>query len=395
MKVMLFVPEYPPYHIGGGGIVYENIALVLKRLGIDLVVVWGYFPTESIFERPKYYKKNGILFYKIPEIPYIKSLPYLRTAMPPNFHGILAVNQILNKEKPDIIHFHGYGLPFITFGCLLSIIYKIPYVFTVHGFPKSPEDNMIFHLFWNLYQKILMKIILSKSQVITCISKWLRKDERLALYQEKIKIIYNGINIDSYKKFQLLEENTIQKICNIPDKSDVLLSVGRISRMKGFQLVIDVLPRLNKKNRNCYYVIIGEDDGFKESLQSLARKKGVEDKVIFTGFISEKLKLNCIKQSDVYIVPSLWEPFGLTALEGLALEKIVLTTGAGGLKEFLSQSKNVMFFDKNNPESLYGNIIRIITNKKQFKNDNYIQKFDWEHVVSSYLEVYKDVIGEM
>ena len=85
MKILLLVPEYPPYHIGGGGIVYENLALHLTKFGQNVVVVWGYYPSASFFDRVEYYEEDKIKFYKIPEIPVLFSKPFLKPSKRKNF----------------------------------------------------------------------------------------------------------------------------------------------------------------------------------------------------------------------------------------------------------------------------------------------------------------------
>jgi len=392
MKVLLFIPEYPPYHIGGGGIVYQNLAETLQRKGFNVVVIWGYYPTDSINEPIKNFEKQKITFYQIPEIPYLKSFPYLRTAMPPNLRAMLSLPFILKKEKPDVIHFHGYGLPFIGFGSFLAVLMKIPYVFTIHGFPKSPENNPFFHLFWNVYQKHIMNRVLKKAKSITSISQWLRNDERLRPYQEKIRIIYNGIDIEKFNKFNQQKKGQEMKI--IPKEAQYMVSVGRISEMKGFHLLIKILPRLLDYSENLYYVIIGDDDGYKNELIKLSKTLDVENHIIFTGFIDEDMKHQYIRDSDAYIVPSLWEPFGLTALEGLAMKKVVVTTGAGGLKEFLKKSSNVLFFNAQDEESLYQALITVLDKKVGYKEDNHLLHFTWDAIVEKYIDTYKQVRGD-
>ena len=395
MKILLFTPEYPPYHIGGGGIVYKNLAEFLNDTDNDIVVIWGYYPTGSFLDKVENYEENNIRFYKIPEIPSVPSKPFLRTAMPPNIKGMLTIPKIIKKEKPDIIHFHGYGLPLIVYGAIICGFLKTPYVFTIHGFPMTPENNFISRTLWRIYEQTIMKATLQKAEKITCISKWLKENKRLKPYAEKTIVIYNGINT---KKLQNATKNsehpTLHEKYSLTKNTKILCSVGRISEMKGFHLVIKTIPKLLKIYPSCYYLIIGEDDGYKKNLMELADKIGVKNRVIFTGYIDEQTKLRYVKESDAYIVPSLWEPFGLTALEGLALKKIVITTGAGGLKEFLTGSRNVLFFDKKNNESLKDAIIKVLDGIKKYEEDNFLENFNWKNIVNQYLKVYKNILSE-
>lgn len=390
MKILLLVPEYPPYHIGGGGIVYENLALNLTKSGHNVVVVWGYYPSTSFFDRVECYEKDKIRFYKIPEFPVLFSKPFLRTAMPPAINGLFAIKNIVKKEKPDIVHLHGYGILFIVISSFVCRCLGQPYVFTIHGYPKTPEKNSFFRLFWKFYERMFLRQMLKNSQRITCVSGWLAKDVRLQSFQEKVDVIYNGIDAEKFRTIKKgSNQDFISNKFSLPKNGLFLCSLGRISEMKGFQLVVTALPELLNRYPNCYYIIIGEDDGYKKNLQKLANESGIEDRVIFAGFVDEVTKLKSIQECDVFIVPSLWEPFGLTALEGLAMEKIVVTTGNGGLKEFLSNSKNVIFFDHRSIESLKQSIGLVLDGKKKFRDEDYIQEFAWNQVIKDYLNFYE------
>ncbi len=390
MKVLIIVPEYPPYNIGGGGIVYESLAYHLRKLGINVVVIWGYYKSDSLFDRVEKYECNGIIYYKIPEIPYPKSRPYLRTAMPPNLFGLKTIPKIIKHEKPDIAHLHGYGLILINIAAFWCSHFQIPYVFTVHGYPKTPEKSLLFKAFWRTYEKLAIQPTLHNAKMITCISKWLAEDERLKPFKEKVSVIYNGIDIKKFYNIFSKSDINIRSTLGLPRDAIILCSVGRIAEMKGFQLVIQAMPKLLEiYSSNVYYVIIGEDDGYKVELQKLATKLGVKENIIFTGFLDEFTKLKFIQECDVFVVPSLWEPFGLTALEGLAMKKIVVTTGAGGLREFLSGSKNIIFFDKNNIESLINAVTMILDGKVRYKEDHYLEKFSWDNIVKKYIKVYE------
>lgn len=394
MKIMIIVPEYPPYHIGGGGIVYKNLAEQLNKFGHDVVVLWGYYSSNSIIEKIRSETIEGIKFIRIPEVPYVKSKPYLRTAMPPNLRSVLSVPHIIKKEKPDIIHLHGYGLLFINFSSIISSIHNIPYIFTIHGYPKTPEINRLTNIIWTFYEKTLMKVTLNKASKITCVSNWIATDGRLCNYKHKVNIIYNGINQDIIKDKNLNIEINLTKKFNLPKNAQIICSVGRISKMKGFHSIIKIIPQLLIDFPNLYYFIIGADDGYKSVLVKLIKKLGIENHIIFTGFIDETLKYNIIKESEVYIVPSLWEPFGLTALEGLAMEKIVITSGAGGLGEFLSRSKNVMYYDPDDSNTIINVIKKAINHKIKYDQDEFLKRFNWRNIVEEYENLYNEIVNK-
>ena len=255
MKVLMVIPEYPPFNIGGGGIVYKNLILYLKRLDIDVTVIWGYYKSDSLLNHVEKYEQNSITFYKIPEIPYPESKPYLRTAMPPNLHGLLAIPKIIKHEKPEIAHLHGYGLPLINIAAFWCHYLRVPYVFTIHGYPKTPEKNSLFNIFWRTYEKVVMQPTLHNAKKITCVSGWLAEDKRLKPFKEKVKVIFNGIDIGKFREFFNKPSIDIKSVLNLPQNSIILCSLGRIAEMKGFQLVIQAMPKLLKEYSSDYRIL--------------------------------------------------------------------------------------------------------------------------------------------
>jgi len=394
MKIMLIVPEYPPYHIGGGGIVYKNLAENLCKFGHEVIVLWGYYPTKSILEKSKLVTKDRIKFIRIPEIPYDESKPFLRTAMPPNLRSLFSIPQVIKKEKPDIIHLHGYGLLLINYSSIISKFQNIPNIFTIHGYPKTPELNTIMKLIWFAYEKTIMMFTLNNTNMITCVSNWIASDSRLKIFKNKIKVIYNGINQAQFKNKRFDNNINLYKKFNLPENAQLICSVGRISKMKGFHNIIKTIPSLLNDFQNLYYVIIGDDDGYRFELEKLVKTLDIEQHIIFTGFIDRSLKNRIIQKSDAYIVPSLWEPFGLTALEGLAMKKVVITSGAGGLEEFLSDSQNVIFYDNNDSNSIISAIKKRLNHEKSYKEEEFLNRFHWNKITREYENIYREIVNK-
>lgn len=380
MKILLGIPEYPPYHVGGGGEVYKQLAENYKKLGHDVVVIYGYYKTKSWNEKIKEYVDDaGIKFYQIPEIPYPKSMPFLRTVMLPNFKAWKQLKKIIKKENPDVAHLHGYGLPFINI--LSKILYNlgIKYIFTIHGYPETQnKSNIIVRLVWNIYVKFIMNKTLRNADVITCVSDYIKNDSR-NIYQNKSVTIYNGINL---KDYETVGNNiNLRKKYNIDNDELIIFSLGRISEMKGFQEVIKIMPKLKDSGIKIKYLIAGNDDGYKYILEKKIEMLGLQDNVVFVGFLDLEDKKQYLQQCDIFAIPSLWEPFGLVALEGIVFNKVILTTEIGGLKEILSNYKRkINIYDEN-----ITNVIKL--NRNIFINNKYIpKKFTWKYIVNIYLD---------
>lgn len=377
MKILLGLPEYPPFHVGGGGEVFKNLAENYKKLGHEVVVIYGYYPTKSWRENIREYTdKNGIKFYQIPEIPYPKSMLFLRTTMPCNLKAWLKLNKIIKKENPDVAHLHGYGLIFVNILSRILHKLKIKYIFTIHGYPETQnKSNFMVKTIWNLYIKFIMNQTLKRAGKITCISDYIKDDKR-NIYKEKSVTIFNGIN---FKDFENVKNNIdIRKKHNIESNVEVIFSLGRIAKMKGYQEIIKRIPEFLKNGVKIKYLIAGEDDGYKKELNKLVHKLNLKNYVEFVDFLDLETKKQYMQQCDIYAVPSLWEPFGLVVLEGMIFDKVILTTEAGGLKEVLDgYNKKVCLHDKN--------FLNQSKQKKRVQSNFDFTKFDYSNISNLYL----------
>jgi len=380
MKILLGTPEYPPNHIGGGGEVYMNLAENYRTLGHDVVVIFGYYPSETWNDKiKKYSNSSGITFYQIPEIPYPKSMPFLRTVIPPNFKAWKKIRKIIQKENPDVAHLHGYGLIFINILASILRKLKIKYIFTIHGYPETQNKiNWLVRFIWNLYIKIIMNKTLKYANKITCVSNYIKEDVR-NVFPKKSVVIYNGINFSDFDKIE--ETIDIRKKHGVSKETKIIFSLGRISEMKGYQEIIKLIPEFINRNIDVKYLIAGKDDGYKNKLEWLIEKLSVKEKVEFLGFLDLETKKQYIKQCDIFAIPSLWEPFGLVALEGMVYNKIILTSDAGGLKEVLENYENKILI---NDEKV---IKKILEHEAKSLDKNIFNRFDYDLISKSYLKL--------
>jgi len=165
-------------------------------------------------------------------------------------------------------------------------------------------------------------------------------------YNMEVKILPNGVNLDLFKK-DLNEANKLKEKFNIKEEK-ILLSVGRVVALKGFQDVIKILPYL----KDVKYLIVGKGEYLK-SLKKLAKKLKVESKVIFVGEINHNELYKYYSLADVFIQPTLTkEAFGITLIEALACEVPVVARNVGGMKEIIKNSINGFLFENDLMEKI-------------------------------------------
>ena len=373
MKILLGVPEYPPFNIGGGGEVFKNLAENYKKLGHDVVVLYGYYPTKSWWEDIKEYTdENGIKFYQIPEIPYPKSMQFLRTVMPCNLRAWQKIKDIIQSGRPDIAHLHGYGHLLIDYLGIVCKNLKIEFIFTNHGYPKIPyTKGKLFIIIWNIYKKVFGEKLNKNAYRITCVSEF-TKNEYNKKYFNKLFVIPNGVNLN-YNKYDETEISSLRKQLGIKDEK-IYLSVGRITKYKGFQDVLNILDRIT----NVKYLIVGGDQDYQKELESIIECRNIKNKVIFIGKLEKNMLDIFYQLSDAIIIPSKVESFGLVGLEALKNKKCIISSGVQGLK-YLKDSKNVYEYKTSQ------DLINLINQNLIYKPEDFIKKFDWQNIANLYL----------
>lgn len=163
-------------------------------------------------------------------------------------------------------------------------------------------------------------------------------------------------------------------------------------------MLVNAVPKILAKV-NAKFIIVGS--GYmKEQLLNIVRSMGLEHKVLFEGFLDEQTLLRLQKCADVSVVPSLFEPFGIVALEAMAAKSPVVASDTGGLSEIIEHDVTGVKVFPNNPDSLAWGITKVLL------DDNYravirenaykrvMEKYDWEKIGQQTKLIYEGVLGE-
>jgi glycosyltransferase involved in cell wall biosynthesis len=209
-------------------------------------------------------------------------------------------------------------------------------------------------------------------------------------------MIPNGVNTQSYDEVEC-DHATFRSKYALPQEK-IVLFVGRLVYEKGIHILINAVPKVLAKV-NAKFIIVGS--GYmKEQLLSIVRSMGLEHKVFFEGFVDEAKLLKLQKCADVSVVPSLFEPFGIVALEAMAAKSPVVVSDTGGLAEIVEHDVTGVKVFPNNPDSLAWGITKILLddNFKKFIKENAYkkiqEKYDWEKIAQQTKKLYESVLGE-
>ena len=293
---------------------------------------------------------------------------------------------VLNYDM-DVLHVHSFGFLWhdqIVF--LKKLFSKTKIVNTPHG-PFMALNKYGF--FENVFRKIVIFSELFYNRLYDIVIqvnpiqyKWMKK---YGISKNRIKYIPNGIPKEIFDK---VDNKSFVKKYNLENKF-VISYLGRIQNYKGLDQIIKILPSLEKK---IVFLIMGKDAGDKKRLINLSKKLNVSNRVIFTGEISYSEKLMGLDTSEVFILSSEWEAFGIVILEAMARGNVIISTKTEGGK-FLVKRENGFTYDFGDLKQLkeYINILfedKKLRKKVEKSNIKKAKNFLWENIVNNLERVY-------
>jgi len=377
MKILILNYEFPPIG-GGGGIASYKLAKGFTQLGHKVDFLTSHYQNLKKFE-----EVNGINVYRVfaptrkdrATASFISMFFY-------DFFAILKGIRLGQKNNYDFINTQ-FAIPTGPVGLILSKIFKIKNILSLHGGDiYDPSKKSSPHLHW--YWRIIVHFILNNSDVLACQSSNTRKNT-IKYFKPKKEIHIIPL---PYEKFKFKKVSR-EKLGISKDKF-YLVSVGRLVERKGYKYLIKALSLLPKK---IHLNLIG-DGPLENQLKNLAKKLKVENRVNFLGFIPEEKKFQYLANSDLYVLPSIHEGFGIVLQEAMHVGLPIVATNDGGQVDIIKEGTNGFMIRTKDSVILakkillfYKNIkLRKIVSKNNLKT---INKFNLKKIANDYLEKYK------
>ena len=366
---------YPTF--GGSGVVATELGIELSKKGHEVHFITYSQPVrlDALSSNLHYHEVN------VPDYPLFKYEPYELALSSKLF-------DVISKHKIDVLHVH-YAIPHAYAAYMAKKIlkengYNIPIITTLHGTDITLVGN-------NPFYKPAVTFSINKSDIVTCVSKSLMEDTREFFgIKREIKVIPNFIDIDKYaKKHNLCQGNMLAQ-----DDEKIIVHVSNFRPLKR---IIDVLKIFEKINQNIDSKLIMVGDGpDKKKAKEFLRKNNLKNKVIFLGKTSEVDEILC--SSDLFLLPSEKESFGLAALEAMALKVPVISTNTGGLKDLNINGNSGYTSDIGDIDSMAKNAIKILSDdslEKKYRNQAFenAKKYDIKTVIPLYEKIYDQALN--
>lgn len=389
IRILTLSWEYPPYKIGGIAEHVYELSKALTRKGQEVhVVTLGTFPYEE---------KEGVHLHRIAV-----------DASKPDF--ITRMNEAMKKigasiiESPDtvinIIHAHDWMVGSAAIN--LAFRYRKPLVATIHSteFGRSQGVKEEYQMRIHKAEERLVRL---SDHVIVCSESMKKEIQGLFGVTEKIFVIPNGIDASKFD-FSVDGDATKEKFCG-QRSSKMILFLGRLVYQKGVNVLIGALPiilsRYSKGKRDVKLVIVGEGP-MRKQLERDAASLGISKNVVFTGYLDDYMVRSLLKAADVVVVPSLYEPFGIVAIEAMAAKTPVVVSDIDGLSELISDGEGIKV-PPNNSERLAARVVKILSDTEEGKKraKEMVEKgfkkalsLNWDKVTEATIGVYAKVLAQ-
>jgi glycosyltransferase involved in cell wall biosynthesis len=387
MNICILTWEFPPRIVGGIARHCYGLSKALVKQGHKVHVVTLDFPGVPAFE-----ELEGV---KVHRAKIELGHPHFITWAFIFNHFIEKVVAGLSQSIDfDVIHVHDWLTT--PAGIASKSFLGKPLVCTVHSTEvgrvqelRSPDSYMIDSLeWWMTYEA--GKVILCSSSMRAEISN------HFHLPSDKIVVIPNAIDTSEYERN--VDREAVRRRYGIGPYEKLVLFVGRLVPQKGVEYLIRAVPLITQQHYGAKFIIAG--DGWSRShLESMAASIAGRDRVRFLGFISDSDRVELLMSADALVVPSIYEPFGIVALEGMAAGVPIIASNVGGLSEIIDHDRTGVRVFNENPESIAWGVNRVLSDQgySHWLTQNAKKKvedvFSWKAVSKRTIEVYMQACG--
>lgn len=403
IKALIFGWEFPPYNSGGLGVACKGLTYALCNLGVEVIFVLPKkLDVKADYMRIVFADVHNMKCTAINSIlkPYVTSQSYKEmygTKLFFNQYGNDLFEEvslyarkayyIIKKEKFDIIHAHDWLT--LPAAMLAKRISGKPMVVHIHAteFDRTGDTgaNPLVYEIERRGMEMADLVIAVSNFTKNKIIKYYGIDPR------KIRVVHNAVEEPSgmYNNVGFFED--IYRLKSVGKK--IVLYLGRLTLQKGPDYFIRAAKKVLEVYPNATFVVTGTGD-MQNKIIELAAELGVSSNIIFTGFLREDELAKVYKAADLYVMPSVSEPFGITALEAMKFNTPVLLSKQSGVSEVAHNTLKVDFWDIN---EMANKIVAVLEHRAladTLKENGWhdLEKISWKNSAQGVLNIYRELV---
>ncbi|MEQ8435864.1 MAG: glycosyltransferase family 4 protein [Ilumatobacter fluminis] len=384
MRVLMFTWEYPPSSTGGTAAHVDGLSHALTRLGHEVVVV-----TRRVVGTDHDTTIAGVRVLRADvDLPWLPDDVIAHTAS--GNHALVGTLSALGDWEPDIVHAHDWRVAWAT--DTAASLFGAPMITRFHGTERGRHGG---HLSPGTAEQInrVEWWQANRSRRIIASTKLLVRDivDGFELDPDSVRRIPGGIDPEWWRAAGPNEPTPSVR-------GGTVLAWGRVQYEKGFQVLAGAIAALRYRVAGLECTIAGRGSYLPE-LQSQIDLAGVGDLVDLVGFVTDNELRAAIHAAGCVVIPSLYEPFGVVALEALAGGAPLIVADTGGLAELVGGTGSALTFEPGNAADLADCIERVLTDRDLA--DDMIRRgaelleatYSWDAIAARTVAVYHDALG--
>lgn len=336
--------EYPPLVVGGIATHVEGLATALARAGHEVVVVSLAHPDE-----PADHVVEGVRVLRadtaLPWLPEHNPVARMASAN----HQLAQCAARLGGWRPDVVHAHDWTVAWAA--DTLKALFAVPMVATVHATERGRHGGHVPMGVPGEINSVEWWLTYQAREVIAC-SRFMVREviDGFDLPPDKVHLVPNGVDVAKWRT-EPLPAGT--------EREPLVVAWGRIQYEKGFQVLASAMGSLRHRVPGVRCVIAGRGTYLPE-LQTHLDMEGVGDLVHLAGFVPDDELRELLRRAACVVIPSLYEPFGIVALEGMAAGAPTVVARTGGLAEIVDGSGAGLLFEPGNPHDLADRVADVL-----------------------------------
>ncbi|WP_309492913.1 glycosyltransferase family 4 protein [Candidatus Hecatella orcuttiae] len=296
----------------------------------------------------------------------------------------------------DIVHAHGHFYNTTEMAALASKLSGKPLVITPHFQPYWAYLDRKERLARMLYERSVARPVFQAAKKIVAVSPYTKTYlvENFGVKEEKVHVVPNGLDLSRFT--------------NLPDGWEfrerfgisglMVLFVGHLSQRKGVRYLVQAIPQVLKSIPDAVFVFVGVDRGEKSLLESLIKQFGVDSHVVFTGYMPDEELTSAYAAADLFVLPSLFEAFGITLLEAMACGLPIVATKVGGIPHVVLDGQTGLLVEAGDASQLADALVTLLSDRALAKKMGELgrkvaQEYGWNTVCDKILKVYDKALS--
>jgi len=382
LNILMLCWEFPPNIVGGLSRHVFGLSTHLAEMGHEVHVL-----TAGNNELPSFERMNGVNVHRVKPINerddnFLSWIAGLNLAM------AFKAEQLKDVIKFDFLHAHDWLVGAASIALKESL--SVPLLTTIHATEHGRNNGIHTDMQQFIHDKE-QRLILESDQIIVC-SEYMREG-LISIFNaqdEKITVIPNGIE-------PLKVERNIEDFFPELKQKKYIFSIGRIVKEKGFETILEAAAFAKEMGLKCFFVVAGKGPMLETYQQQITARK-LDKYAAFVGYITDEQRNALIQGSEMAVIPSLYEPFGIAALETMILGKPTIVSNTGGMKGIVKHFQTGLLMVPGDAKSLLEQIDFLMNNPEKAeeiggKGREIVKSlYGWKRIASETNSVMEDTI---